>query len=168
MNFLSELAQASNPLDFSTLISNYLNTSTSPAASTTSAINTPGLLYENDLKRIITEKWRISTVNSNYQLCPTYPQLIAVPTDVSDSVLRHAASFRSKQRIPALTFIHKPNNCSISRCAQPLVGLTQNRSIQDEKLIENIFNTAKTSQINYILDARPLANALAQTALGNS
>ena len=37
------------------------------------------------------------------------------------------------------------NNCSITRCAQPLVGVRGNRSIQDEKLLLAIFST---SQLN--------------------
>lgn len=43
-----------------------------------------------------------------------------------------------------------------------------NRSIQDEKLIETIFQTdfQKHKTLNLILDARPTANAMAQTALG--
>ena len=34
------------------------------------------------------------------------------------------------------------NNCSITRCAQPLVGIKGNRSIQDEKLLLAIFSTS--------------------------
>jgi myotubularin-related protein 6/7/8 len=60
-----------------------------------------------------------------------------------------------------------------------MVGLTQNRSIQDEKLIEAIFQShwapesrASTSPIygatatNLIIDARPTTNAVANTAKG--
>ena len=36
------------------------------------------------------------------------------------------------------------NNCSITRCAQPLVGIKGNRSIQDEKLLSAIFATTST------------------------
>jgi myotubularin-related protein 6/7/8 len=37
------------------------------------------------------------------------------------------------------------NNCSITRCAQPLVGVRGNRSIQDEKLLLAIFSTSQLS-----------------------
>ncbi|KAF5373939.1 hypothetical protein D9758_000738 [Tetrapyrgos nigripes] len=60
-----------------------------------------------------------------------------------------------------------------------MVGITQNRSIQDEKLIESIFQThispesRATSTVvygaqttNLIIDARPTANAMANTAKG--
>lgn len=58
-----------------------------------------------------------------------------------------------------------------------MVGLKQNRSIQDEKLIESIFltNAPQSSSghpiygntpTNLIIDARPTANAVANTAVG--
>lgn len=53
-----------------------------------------------------------------------------------------------------------------------MVGLKQNRSAQDEKLVAAIFNSNQqpdktgNKQDNLIVDARPTANAVAQTALG--
>ncbi|KAJ3024642.1 UNVERIFIED_CONTAM: hypothetical protein HDU68_007920 [Siphonaria sp. JEL0065] len=59
---------------------------------------------------------------------------------------------------------------TITRCSQPLVGLKQNRSIQDEKLTESIFTTGRVppvkGQVHLIIDARPSANVMGQTALG--
>jgi hypothetical protein len=68
---------------------------------------------------------------------------------------------------------------SITRCSQPLVGFSQNRSIQDEKLVEAIFQShwapesrASNAPIygatstNLIMDARPTTNAVANTAKG--
>ncbi|KAJ3322963.1 hypothetical protein HDU76_013775, partial [Blyttiomyces sp. JEL0837] len=95
---------------------------------------------------------------------------LAVPSRISDNVLKHAGKFRSKARIPALSYIHRTNLVTITRSSQPLVGLKQNRSIQDEKLVESIFSTARDPPLigyqHLIIDARPSANAIAQTALG--
>jgi len=49
-------------------------------------------------------------------------------------------------RLPVLTYLHPVNNCSITRCAQPLVGVRGNRSIQDEKLLLAIFSTSSSDQ----------------------
>ena len=49
-----------------------------------------------------------------------------------------------------MTYLHPVNNCSITRCSQPLVGVRQNRSIQDEKLLAAIFSTTHAE--------RPLSN----------
>jgi hypothetical protein len=45
-------------------------------------------------------KWRMSEFNSKYKTCKTYPQVLAVPTSVTDDVLRKASEFRSKERLP--------------------------------------------------------------------
>ncbi|KAJ3383402.1 hypothetical protein HDU92_004229 [Lobulomyces angularis] len=124
-----------------------------------------------EFKRMnLPNNWRISNINKNYEFVPTYPEIIAVPSKISDTVLRHIGSFRSKGRIPALSYLHRTNNCSITRCSQPMVGLKQNRNIQDEKLVENIFSASqkvpKNNSHNFIIDARPLANAMGQMALG--
>ena len=51
-----------------------------------------------------------------------------------------------------------------------MAGINKNRSIQDEKLIEAIFNSGLIPQVSgkchLIMDARPMANAIAQTAMG--
>ncbi|ODQ66103.1 phosphatases II [Nadsonia fulvescens var. elongata DSM 6958] len=118
--------------------------------------------------------WRITNLNTDYKLCPSYPSYIVVPSAISDTVIIHAAKFRSKARLPALSYFHGFNSCTITRCAQPLVGLKQNRSAQDEKLVYSIFISSQptqegvrgSTQDNLIVDARPTANAVAQTALG--
>jgi myotubularin-related protein 6/7/8 len=89
--------------------------------------------------------WRISTINSKFAYCDTYPALICVPTIISDTTLKHTASFRSKARIPALTYLHALNGCTITRSAQPNVGVRLSRSAQDEKLVGAIFSSTKPS-----------------------
>lgn len=59
--------------------------------------------------------------------------------------------------MPTLTYRHPVNNCSITRSSQPLVGVRQNRSIQDEKLLASIFSTSRSE--------RPLANVQQPTHL---
>ncbi|KFH66165.1 hypothetical protein MVEG_08266 [Podila verticillata NRRL 6337] len=122
------------------------------------------------------DQWRFSDINQSFSFSPTYPHSIVVPTRISDTVLAYAAKHRSKARIPALSYLHWNNMASITRSSQPMVGLKQNRSIQDEKLIEAIFMTnvpqSSTGPVygstatNLIIDARPTANAVANTAVG--
>lgn len=70
---------------------------------------------------------------------------------MSDSTINHAGKYRSKARIPVLTYLHPVNNCSITRSSQPLAGMRGNRSVQDEKLLAAIFSTSRQD--------RPLATA---------
>lgn len=91
-------------------------------------------------------KWRISKINLDYSFSPTYPAMLPVPASISDVTLNYAKSYRSRARIPALTYLHPVNDCSITRCSQPLVGVRGNRSIQDEKLLAAIFNTTRAER----------------------
>ncbi|CAK7273247.1 phosphatidylinositol-3-phosphatase ymr1 [Sporothrix epigloea] len=83
--------------------------------------------------------WRISAINKDYAFSPTYPALLVVPSKISDNVLKYAGQFRSRARIPALTYYHPITQCSITRSSQPLVGVRNNRSIQDERLVSACF-----------------------------
>ncbi|PNS16019.1 hypothetical protein CAC42_4420 [Sphaceloma murrayae] len=88
--------------------------------------------------------WRLSEINHDYVYSPTYPSVLVVPSSVSDNVLKHGGSYRSKVRIPALTYRHPVNNCSITRSSQPLVGLFKGkRNAQDERLVQAIFSTSR-------------------------
>jgi hypothetical protein len=82
--------------------------------------------------------WRISRINESYSICPTYPALLVVPESIDDGQLTQASLFRSRGRLPALSWRHPHNFCSLTRCSQPLVGLGQNRSHYDELLLEAI------------------------------
>ena len=43
------------------------------------------------------------------QFSPTYPAKLVVPAKISDAVLAYAAKYRSKERVPALTYLHWAN-----------------------------------------------------------
>ncbi|CAG7924106.1 unnamed protein product [Penicillium olsonii] len=92
------------------------------------------------------DQWRLSEINMNYEFSPTYPAIIPVPSSISDNTLNYAGRYRSRARIPTLTYFHPVNNCTITRSSQPLVGVRQNRSIQDEKLMSAIFLTSRSER----------------------
>ncbi|KAI5847796.1 protein phosphatase [Morchella snyderi] len=106
--------------------------------------------------------WRISRINKDYTFSPTYPQLLVVPATISDTTLSHAKNYRSRARIPVLTYLHPLNNCSITRCAQPLTGVRGNRSIQDEKLVAAIFASSQPQNASqtpaYLTTSTPSPN----------
>lgn len=57
---------------------------------------------------ITTDEWRFTNINEEYQVCPTYPRTLVVPAKINDPALWHAAKYRSKQRLPVLTYYHNP------------------------------------------------------------
>jgi hypothetical protein len=67
-------------------------------------------------------QWRMTKANSAYELCDTYPSVLCVPAAANDELLREARKFRSKKRLPALTWCHPTNGATLSRCAQPREG----------------------------------------------
>ena len=138
------------------------------------------------------------------QFCATYPSRLVVPARISDSTLQYASRYRTKCRIPTLVYLHWANlvrvlfcfcisvrlfvlrltthltqKGTITRSSQPMVGLTNNRSIQDEKLVEAIFQSHHSPEsrgpmgpvygataTNLIIDARPTTNAMANAVNG--
>ncbi|KAG9510805.1 Myotubularin-related protein 2, partial [Fragariocoptes setiger] len=114
----------------------------------------------------ITETWKITRINENYTLCDTYPSILVVPSAASEDDLRQVAQFRSRGRIPVLSWLHPESQASLTRCAQPLVGVGGKRSRDDERYVQMIMDANAQSHKIYIMDARPSANAMANKALG--
>ncbi|XP_045676430.1 myotubularin-related protein 1 isoform X7 [Phyllostomus hastatus] len=107
------------------------------------------------------ESWKISRVNSNYELCDTYPAIIVVPTSVKDDDLSKVAAFRAKGRVPVLSWIHPESQATITRCSQPLVGPSDKRCKEDEKYLQTIMDANAQSHKLTIFDARQ--NSVADT-----
>ncbi|KAG6005474.1 hypothetical protein E4U54_000337 [Claviceps lovelessii] len=84
--------------------------------------------------------WRVTNINQDYSFCDTYPAFLVVPSKISDNVLKYAREFRSRNRIPVLSYIHPVNNCTITRSSQPLAGITRKTNVQDERLVAASFS----------------------------
>ncbi|XP_033227691.1 myotubularin-related protein 2 isoform X2 [Belonocnema kinseyi] len=121
-----------------------------------------------ELKRmgVNNDMWKISKINDTYALCDSYPAVLAVPTAATDEDLQSSAAFRSRGRLPVLAWIHPESQATITRCAQPLVGVGGKRSREDERYIQLIMDANAQSHKLFIMDARPMANAIANKARG--
>ena len=71
----------------------------------------------NELKRLglPNESWRISRANDQYQICDTYPRYLGVPKLVADEEVAEVAKFRSKGRLPVLSWMHPDSLATICR-----------------------------------------------------
>ncbi|XP_053601119.1 myotubularin-related protein 2 isoform X2 [Plodia interpunctella] len=112
------------------------------------------------------DMWRITRINDKYEVCDSYPAVWAVPTAATDDLLRSVAAYRSRGRIPVLSWIHPSSQATITRCSQPLVGVSGKRSREDERYIQLIMDANAQGNKLYIMDARPSANAIANKAKG--
>lgn len=121
-----------------------------------------------ELKRmgVPNDTWKVSKINENFEVCDSYPLVLAVPAQATDEDLRSVAAFRSRGRIPVLSWIHPESQATITRCSQPLVGVSGKRSREDERYIQLIMDANAQSHKLFIMDARPSANAIANKAKG--
>eukprot|EP01004_Peranema_trichophorum_P008811 NODE_755_length_2383_cov_18.867699_g646_i0.p1 GENE.NODE_755_length_2383_cov_18.867699_g646_i0~~NODE_755_length_2383_cov_18.867699_g646_i0.p1 ORF type:complete len:712 (+),score=136.02 NODE_755_length_2383_cov_18.867699_g646_i0:207-2138(+) len=97
--------------------------------------------------------WTISFVNNEYKLCSTYPKQLCVPKTLTQDILLQCAQFRSKERIPALTYYNYRKGTSLCRCSQPLVGIRGQSSTSDEAVIKAIKEISPNKEL-VIIDAR--------------
>lgn len=110
------------------------------------------------------EHWCLTTLNKDYELCDTYPKHLYVPASANTTILMGSSRFRSKGRLPVLSYLHN-NRASVSRCSQPLSGFSA-RCLEDEQMLNHVLRTNKNSNFMYVVDTRPKINAMANRAAG--
>eukprot|EP01006_Ploeotia_vitrea_P031533 TRINITY_DN63874_c0_g1_i1.p1 TRINITY_DN63874_c0_g1~~TRINITY_DN63874_c0_g1_i1.p1 ORF type:complete len:1121 (+),score=591.58 TRINITY_DN63874_c0_g1_i1:188-3364(+) len=106
---------------------------------------------------LMSGKWVLSDVNHDFVYSPTYPARLVLPAAMSRDEIISLGKFRSKARIPVLSYQHWRGGAVILRASQPKVGITQKRSAADERFME-------LCNVRYIIDARPKVNAMANKA----
>lgn len=99
--------------------------------------------YESDFMNEVTRlgfdlkgSWRISTANTDFKLCPSYPQKLLVPCCITDEMLHNIANFRGSRRLPAVVWRHQKSGAILARCSQPEVGWLGWRNYKDEQLLK--------------------------------
>ncbi|XP_034099647.1 myotubularin-related protein 2 [Drosophila sulfurigaster albostrigata] len=112
------------------------------------------------------DMWRATKLNESYGICDSYPAVWAVPKAASDDFLRRVAQFRSRCRLPVLSWMNPRTQATITRCSQPLVGVSGKRNADDETYLSYIMEANAQSDKLTIMDARPSANAIANKAKG--
>lgn len=127
------------------------------------------------------KSWVVSNINKDYNICETYPKQLILPSSTPERDIREISLFRSKGRLPVLSWINQSNNACLLRSSQPQVslkiglfffsqakrktGLSRNRCPEDETFLNQI-RTLSHSESLYIYDARPKVNAMANVAAG--
>ncbi|KAK6168446.1 hypothetical protein SNE40_020977 [Patella caerulea] len=111
------------------------------------------------------DNWVLSELNTKYELCDTYSKNVYVPAVASTPVLLGSSKFRSRGRFPVLSYLHRENQASITRCSQPLAGFSA-RCVEDEQMLQAVLKSNPKSQFMYVVDTRPKINAMANKAAG--
>ncbi|XP_009078783.1 PREDICTED: myotubularin-related protein 9 [Acanthisitta chloris] len=118
---------------------------------------------EFELLSSMTDEWRLSCINKEFSVCPSYPPVVIVPKSIDDEALRKVAMFRHGSRFPVLSYYHKKNGMVMMRSSQPLTGTNGRRCKEDEKLINA---TLRPGKRGYIIDTRSLNVAQQARAKG--
>uniref|UniRef100_A0A8C9F6H4 Myotubularin phosphatase domain-containing protein n=1 Tax=Pavo cristatus TaxID=9049 RepID=A0A8C9F6H4_PAVCR len=113
----------------------------------------PRLPMEQHFQQIAvqTAQWRLSDVNQDFAICPTYPPAVIVPAAVSEETLRRAARFRHGGRFPVLSYFHTRNGTVMLRSGQPLTGPNRKRCPEDEMLLGSVLDEGERG---FIIDTR--------------
>jgi myotubularin-related protein 1/2 len=93
----------------------------------------------------VTDYWSDFKIldNRDGKICSTYPEKIIVPSRIPYDSLVRCSKFRSRSRMPALTFLYHYDNDSYSclyRSSQSKVGVSNSRSPDDELMLRYIGN----------------------------
>ena len=124
-----------------------------------------GVLQEGGLWRLWSDRFTIS---------PTYPSEFIIPTAMSITDILEASKFRSKGRLPALTWRNPRTGAVMARSAQPMVGVLGHKSLADKFLL-NLYRSRgdldDRMEIDrqsdfYVVDCRRSIAASANTAMG--
>ena len=110
---------------------------------------------------------RYSYVNKNFKICPTYPEFLVEPKNITDEQLKQSSSYRTKGRLPIFTYYYSGNvntnlkvTPSIWRSAQNKRGLMGNKTCEaDVSLLNAISRLGGPDGKLYIFDCRPKLNA---------
>ncbi|XP_042688881.1 myotubularin-related protein 9-like [Centrocercus urophasianus] len=111
----------------------------------------------------VTDQWRLSYINKDFSICPSYPPVVVVPKSISDETLKKVAAYRHGGRFPVLSYYHKKNSMVMMRSSQPLTGTNGRRCKEDEKLVNA---TLRPGKRGYIIDTRSLSAAQQAKAKG--
>jgi len=108
----------------------------------------------DELDKIIksSSDWVVSSVNTDFKISRSYPEMVIVAKGVSDQVIEKSAAFRSDGRFPVLSYLHKRNNMPLMRSSQPLCGQQGRRCKEDEAVLSSLAQKLNTK--GFILDTR--------------
>jgi myotubularin-related protein 6/7/8 len=80
-----------------------------------------------------------------------------VPSNATMQMLIASCRFRSRARLPVLSYWHRATSAAICRCAQPLTGFSA-RCLEDEQLMDMIAKTNPSTNALYLIDTRPIVS----------
>ena len=103
-----------------------------------------------DCDAAVSARWKKSSLNASAtetdRLCITYPDVLYFPASIADETIAKAASFRKRNRVPALSYWCRNTGAPLVRCSQPRTGVGHKKLKEDVELIKAIISTATKTE----------------------
>lgn len=93
-------------------------------------------------KLLAGDEWRLTNLNSEFTVCPSYPAVCVVPKSISDDEIISSAVFRDGGRFPTISYRHE-NGAIMLRSSQPQPTANMRRCRADEAILNVILGNNK-------------------------
>lgn len=88
-------------------------------------------------------EWRLSNLNSEYSVCPTYSAHLVVPRHISDEDVISSAVFRDGGRFPIISYRHEARGSYMLRSSQQTTAPNMRRCRADEAILNTVLGKSK-------------------------
>ncbi|XP_012944799.1 myotubularin-related protein 13 isoform X2 [Aplysia californica] len=118
------------------------------------------------------EPFRVSTVNSTFQLCRSYPGLLVVPQSVSDESIRKFSRCHRQARFPVITWRHPRTRALLLRASgfhsRGLMGMLKHNAAPSTSSGEASSSIEQEKYFMLLVAATPSSHRSSNNALVNS
>lgn len=119
-----------------------------------------------------TEPFRISTVNSRYTLCHSYPALLVMPSGVSDDSIRKFCRCYRSNRIPSITWRHPRTKALLLRGSsyhgKGVMGMLKGHPSSTASTSETTSSVEQDRYLSVLVSATPVSVLRQSSAWGMS
>lgn len=89
------------------------------------------------------DDWRLSNLNSDFTVCPSYGAVLVVPKQINDEELISSAVFRDGGRFPIVSYRHEQNGAIMLRSSQQTTTPNMRRCRADEAILNTVLGKLK-------------------------
>jgi hypothetical protein len=135
--FATIIVHHAYPLSTPSSVDPYFGNSTSHFSFVTCTPMTTCLSHHNYARKLVPQVFD----NTTGRLSDSYPSHVVLPAELSEGDLWTSSAYRSRQRLPVVTYRHTRDGSAsstgavLTRSAQPLVGLTMKLCSADARLL---------------------------------
>lgn len=105
------------------------------------------LMYqpETEFSKLLSgDDWRLSSLNSDFTVCPSYAAMLVVPKHITDEEIISSAVFRDGGRFPTISYRHETNGTIMLRSSQQTSTPSMRRCRADEAILNTVLGKSST------------------------